>query len=54
MDNAKKALKDEITYKDDESIHKIIYEPIGVAGIITPWNFPFGMAIGSIIPHLIA
>lgn len=54
LDNAGFALADEITYEDNNSIHKIVYEPFGVAGVITPWNFPFGMAVWGIIPNLLA
>ncbi len=45
LDNAESALSDEITYEDNESIHKIVYEPIGTAAVITPWNHPFGMFV---------
>lgn len=54
LDNAEPSLADEITYEDKNSIHKIVYEPFGVAGVITPWNFPFGMAVWGIIPNLLA
>lgn len=54
LDNGKKALEDEITYQDGESIHKVVYEPYGTAAVITPWNFPFGMFIWGAIPNLIA
>ncbi|MEN8253286.1 MAG: aldehyde dehydrogenase family protein [Patescibacteria group bacterium] len=54
LDNAKKALQDEVTHEDNESLHRIVYEPHGVACVITPWNFPFGMAIWGIIPNLLA
>jgi len=53
MENAESALKDEITHEDNNSIHKIVYEPFGTTAVITPWNFPFGMAIWGIIPNLI-
>lgn len=53
LDNVASALVDEITYEDKDSIHKIIYEPLGVAAVITPWNFPFGMAVWGIIPNLL-
>jgi succinate-semialdehyde dehydrogenase / glutarate-semialdehyde dehydrogenase len=53
LDTASVALQDEITHEDDKSIHKIVYEPIGVAAVITPWNFPFGMALWGIVPNLI-
>jgi succinate-semialdehyde dehydrogenase/glutarate-semialdehyde dehydrogenase len=54
LDNAPQALQDEVTHEDDKSIHKIVYEPHGVTAAITPWNFPFGMAIWGIVPNLIA
>lgn len=53
LNNAESALTDEVTYEDKDSIHKIVYEPFGVAGVITPWNFPFGMAVWGIIPNLL-
>ncbi len=53
MDNGEQALKDEITHEDDNSVHKIIYEPFGLTAVITPWNYPFGMAVWGIIPNLI-
>ncbi|MBI2547440.1 MAG: aldehyde dehydrogenase [Candidatus Aenigmarchaeota archaeon] len=54
LDNGKKALEDEITYKDETSIHRIVYEPYGTAAVITPWNYPLGMFIWGVIPNLIA
>jgi len=53
LDNAELALSDEITHKDDKSIHKIVYEPIGVAAVITPWNHPFGMFVWGVFPNLL-
>jgi len=32
----------------------VIYEPIGVCGIITPWNFPIAMAARKIAPAIAA
>ncbi len=54
LDNAELALSEEITHEDDKSIHKIVYEPIGVAAVITPWNHPFGMFVWGVIPNLLA
>lgn len=54
LDNVESALSDEITSEDDKSLHKIIYEPIGVAAVITPWNHPFGMFVWGVIPNLLA
>jgi len=54
LDNVEVALADEITYEDDLAIHKIIYESIGVAAVITPRNHPFGMFVWGVIPNLLA
>ena len=54
LDNAESALSDEITHEDEKSIHKIVYEPIGVAAVITPWNHPFGMFVWGVFPNLLA
>ncbi len=54
LENAVAALADEAVLQDDESFHKIKYEPTGVAAAIAPWNFPFGMAVWGIFPNLIA
>lgn len=54
LENAEKALADETTLSDDESLHRIRFEPYGVAAAIAPWNYPFGMAVWGIFPNLIA
>ncbi len=33
---------------------KIIHEPMGVVGIISPWNYPFMLPLGTIAPALLA
>ncbi len=43
----------EVSYEDDNFIHKIVYDPIGVAAVIVPWNFPIDMFIWGVIPNLI-
>ena len=50
----KEYLKDEITYKDKNSVHKIVFEPIGTTAVIVPWNFPFSNFLWGVIPSLIA
>ncbi len=54
LNNGENALKDEITYEDKDSSHRIVYEPYGTAAVITPWNFPLNMFIWGVIPNLIA
>jgi len=33
---------------------KIIYKPLGVVGIISPWNFPFAIPLGEVVMALMA
>lgn len=54
VDNASKYLCPEVTYEDDKSIHKVFYEPIGVAAVITPWNFPLSNFVWGVIQNLVA
>lgn len=54
LDNGANALANEPTLIDDTSKHHIVFEPYGVAVVIAPWNFPFGMAVWGIFPNLIA
>lgn len=54
LENGEKYLSEEITFKDKKSIHKILYEPVGVAAVIVPWNFPYDNFVWAVIPNLIA
>ena len=47
-------LRDEITYRKNGAVHRIVYEPIGVAAVIVPWNFPWANFLWGVIPNLIA
>jgi aldehyde dehydrogenase (NAD+) len=40
LDNAAVWLAPEVTFENAEEIHKVFYEPFGVAAVIVPWNFP--------------
>lgn len=53
LENVESVTKDEITQEDEKSLHKIIYEPIWTVAVITPWNFPFRMAIAGVVPNLL-
>jgi len=33
---------------------RIIYQPLGVVGIISPWNFPFSIPLGEVVMALMA
>lgn len=54
LENSEKILADEITYEDEQEIHKVVYESFGVCAVIQPWNFPFCQWSWSVIPNLIA
>src|SRR3989338_11594893 len=54
LDNGEKYLADEIAFKDSKQTHKIIYDPIGLAAVIVPWNFPWSNFLWGVIPNLIA
>lgn len=54
FDNAEKYLSPETTFEDDKEIHQVFYEPMGVAAVIIPWNFPFTNFIWGCLQSLIA
>lgn len=54
IENTETSLQDEVTFEDEKTIHKIIYEPFGVVAVIIPWNHPFGMFAWGVIPNLLA
>jgi acyl-CoA reductase-like NAD-dependent aldehyde dehydrogenase len=54
LKHGREYLKDEITHKEEKAIHKIVYEPIGTAAVIVPWNFPFANFLWGVLPNLIA
>jgi betaine-aldehyde dehydrogenase len=54
LDNAEKYLSPETTFEDEKTIHQVFYEPIGVSGIILPWNFVFAMFVWGSVQSLIA
>ncbi|HWI46839.1 MAG TPA: aldehyde dehydrogenase family protein [Rummeliibacillus sp.] len=49
-----KEIKEESYIRADSSETIIIHEPIGVCGLIVPWNFPLMMAAWQIAPALAA
>ena len=54
FNNGPRYLKDEVTHKTSGGVHKIIFEPLGVAAVIVPWNYPFANFLWGVIPNLIA
>jgi len=53
IENAKTYLSPEITFEDENQIHKVLYEPKGVVASIAPWNYPFSMFIWIVMQNLI-
>ena len=54
VEEGPKILQDEIIEKTSKFVRKVAHEPIGVAAVIVPWNFPFGNAVWGIMPNVIA
>jgi acyl-CoA reductase-like NAD-dependent aldehyde dehydrogenase len=42
-----------VTQDDDKMKIYTTYQPLGVVGAITPWNFPLVLAINKIAPALL-
>jgi len=54
LENAAACLAPETSFEDKKQIHQIHYEPYGVAGVITPWNFPLSNFIMGALQPLLA
>lgn len=54
LENAEQILADEITFEDENEVHKVVYEPYGVSAVIQPWNFPFCQWSWAVVPNLVA
>jgi len=53
LKNAKKHLTPEITFENKSEIHRVYFEPVGVAAVIQPWNFPFCQWSWAVVPNLV-
>jgi len=47
-------LEGTVTNTDDDAVHMILREPLGVVGCISPWNYPLLMETWKIAPALAA
>lgn len=54
LDNAETYLSPEKIYADSHLTHTVVYEPVGVAAVITPWNFPMSNFVWGVGQHLVA
>ncbi len=54
--NSERYLKDEIRSPHLLKTKRVfvIYQPLGVVGVISPWNFPFTLTLGDVVPALMA
>ena len=52
--NAEPTLADEVIFEDDITRHRQVYEPLGVAAVIAPWNLPFDLFLWGVVPNLLA
>lgn len=50
---AEKYLQDEVLHKDKQATSILRYEPMGVIGVIKPWNFPVLTPIWAIAPAIL-
>ena len=53
LNNAEEYLKEEKIKIDKKTTNHLIFEPIGIVGVITSWNYPMNIPLWSIIPALI-
>lgn len=54
MAEAVDKIEGSVTNTDNDSMHLVIREPLGVVGCISPWNYPLLMATWKIAPALAA
>ncbi len=54
LEHSQKSLSSELIIADGETTESVRYEPLGVVGVISSWEFPYLAATGVIVPGLIA
>jgi succinate-semialdehyde dehydrogenase/glutarate-semialdehyde dehydrogenase len=53
LDKAEQWLAPEISHEDTKEIHYMFFEPLGVAGVSVPWNYPFSNFIWAVMQNLV-
>lgn len=53
VENSEKWLADEWINESDATREKIVYEPLGVIGNISAWNYPYLVGVNVFVPALI-
>jgi len=51
--NIKEFLKEEVVFENEGEKDILVYEPLGVIAIITPWNYPLATVFTPLIPALL-
>jgi succinate-semialdehyde dehydrogenase / glutarate-semialdehyde dehydrogenase len=54
LEHAAAWLAPETSFEDERQVHQVHFEPYGVAGVITPWNFPLSNFVMGALQLLIA
>lgn len=54
MDQSARYLADEVAYEEEGLKEIIRYEPLGVIGNISAWNYPYLVGVNVFVPALIA
>lgn len=53
LEHVEDYIGDEITLENESESHRVVCEPLGVAAVILPWNFPFVLFVWGVIPNLL-
>jgi succinate-semialdehyde dehydrogenase / glutarate-semialdehyde dehydrogenase len=54
FDHAAELLAPVITHDTEREMHRVVREPVGVAAVIVPWNFPLSNIVWGCLQSLIA
>lgn len=53
LTNVERSIAPNVQDEGDDYVCQVEYEPWGSVAVISPWNFPFGMAMWGIVPNLL-